>query len=132
MKTTRNIAWLFPLGLALASPPMAFAQLPTLDKQPWLGYFAAYEGRHFKVGITGHGDFARELGSAVDVQGRRRIRLAVAALFQITGEVGDPRRRPVARDLGAARVIIGVYEDDAHDDPFPAAAAARTGGVNPS
>ena len=56
MKTTRNIAWLLPLGLALASLPMAFAQLPALDKQPWLGYFAAYEGRHFKVGITGHGE----------------------------------------------------------------------------
>jgi hypothetical protein len=27
-----------------------------LDKQPWLGHFAAYEGRRFKVGITARGE----------------------------------------------------------------------------
>ena len=56
MKTNINIAWLFPLGLAFSSPSAAFAQLPTLDKQPWLGYFAAYEGRRFNVGITDRGE----------------------------------------------------------------------------
>lgn len=56
MKTTIRLAWLFSLGLAFSSPPKASGQLPTLDKQPWLGYFAAYEARRFKVGITSRGE----------------------------------------------------------------------------
>lgn len=56
MSPTSKNALLFSLGLFLSSPPTAFGQLPTLDKQPWIGYFAAYEGTRFKVGITGRGE----------------------------------------------------------------------------
>lgn len=56
MKPKRNPAWLLVLGLAMSPPPAAFAQLPTLSQSPWLGYFAAHEGRRFKFGITGRGE----------------------------------------------------------------------------
>ena len=37
-----------------------------------------------------------------------------AILLQHARQIRDPGRRPVARDLGAARVIIGVNEKHAH------------------
>lgn len=56
MNIIRKTAFLFPLGLVLSSPPEASAQLPALDKQPWLGYFAAHEGRRFNFGVTSRGE----------------------------------------------------------------------------
>jgi hypothetical protein len=40
--------------------------------------------------------------------------VCVAARLEIPDEVGDPGRRPVARDLGATGVVVRVNENDAH------------------
>jgi hypothetical protein len=56
MKTLRKLPYLMLITLAGFSLPQARAQLPFIEKQPWLGYFAAYEGRRFTVGITAHGE----------------------------------------------------------------------------
>lgn len=56
MSTASKNAKLLSLGLFLSSQSISFGQLPTLNDQPWLGYFAAYEGRNFKLGITARGE----------------------------------------------------------------------------
>ena len=56
MKNKSIPTWLFLLGLIVSSPSGAFAQLPAMDKAPWLGYFAAHEGRPFKFGVTSRGE----------------------------------------------------------------------------
>ncbi len=35
-------------------PPVA-ARLPTLEKQPWMGYYAVFSNRHFRFGMSAHG-----------------------------------------------------------------------------
>lgn len=47
------------LAVALCAAVLpAAAQLPSLDKQPWLGHFAAHQNKRFQVGITGQGRMA--------------------------------------------------------------------------
>lgn len=55
MISFRNPSRLFALGLAILASPMAQAQLPALKKEPWLGFFAAYEDRRYTLGITADG-----------------------------------------------------------------------------
>lgn len=42
------------LAFVACALPLA-AQLPSLNEQPWLGYFAASENKHYSVGITSAG-----------------------------------------------------------------------------
>jgi hypothetical protein len=37
-----------------------------------------------------------------------------ARVLEMPGQIGDPRRRPVSRDLSPAGVIVGVNQNDAH------------------
>jgi hypothetical protein len=43
------------IAFAAAGVLPAFAQLPSLDKQPWFGYFAAFSNAKFRFGVTSHG-----------------------------------------------------------------------------
>lgn len=43
------------LLISAAAVTPAAAQLPSLDKQPWLGHFAAIEHKRFRLGITNQG-----------------------------------------------------------------------------
>ena len=53
----------------------------------------------------------------VDVVRHRvdEVHVGVAAVLQVAGQVGRPGRRPVAGDLGAAGVVVGVHQQDTHD-----------------
>jgi hypothetical protein len=46
------------------------------------------------------------------------MHVGVAGGLEVAGQVGDPGRRPVAGDLGATRVVVGVNEEDAHVGGF--------------
>jgi hypothetical protein len=56
MKTIKRITWLLTLGISLSPHHRSFAQLPALNEKPWLGYFAGYEDRRFKFGVTSRGE----------------------------------------------------------------------------
>jgi hypothetical protein len=55
MRSFRNLSGLLAIGLAILSSHTAHGQLPALKKEPWLGYFAAYQDRHHTLGITADG-----------------------------------------------------------------------------
>jgi hypothetical protein len=40
---------------SLAGVRQASADLPALDKQPWFGHFAVYDGKRFQIGMTSRG-----------------------------------------------------------------------------
>jgi hypothetical protein len=42
-----------------------------------------------------------------------------ARLAQRAGQVGDPGGRPVAGDLGATGLIVGVNEYNTHNQQYP-------------
>lgn len=44
-----------------ASLQTTSGELPILDKAPWLGYFAAFEGHRYQIGVTGRGKVALTL-----------------------------------------------------------------------
>lgn len=44
----------FAVFASLAAQPLS-AQLPSLDDQPWLGFFAGYENKRFKIGLSSVG-----------------------------------------------------------------------------
>lgn len=54
MKNRLVLAGFVASVLCAAIQPAA-AQLPSLDKQPWLGHFAAFKNKKFQIGITGQG-----------------------------------------------------------------------------
>ena len=45
----------FVASVLFAAIEPASAQLPSLDKAPWLGHFAAFQNKKFQIGITGQG-----------------------------------------------------------------------------
>jgi hypothetical protein len=45
----------FVASVLFAAIQPADAQLPSLDKAPWLGHFAAFKNKKFQIGITGLG-----------------------------------------------------------------------------
>lgn len=49
------VAILAPLFCLAAVLPQASAELPTLRKAPWINYFAAYENRSFRIGLSTKG-----------------------------------------------------------------------------
>ena len=56
MKSRRHsAAWLAPLLLAASGLLPVAAELPTLDKAPWINYFAAYSSRTFRIGMSTKG-----------------------------------------------------------------------------
>ena len=55
MKVPNNLTGLIVAGLAIWSSPLVEAQLPSLGKQPWLGYFSGFQDRRFSIGITADG-----------------------------------------------------------------------------
>jgi hypothetical protein len=63
--------------------------------------------------IGGDGGADLLLGQIVG-HGVDEAHLRVARALERTGEIGHPRRRPIAGDLGAARVVVWVDEENAH------------------
>lgn len=57
MRRQRSIAGIFVfLTLAASALQSAHAQLPSLDNEPWRGYFAVHAGKRFQFGIVSQGD----------------------------------------------------------------------------
>lgn len=44
-----------------SSLPKAGAELPSLDQQPWIGYYAAFASKRFNFGVTSQGNIALSL-----------------------------------------------------------------------
>ena len=64
MKTPRwQVGFLVALWFTGLGIPWAPAQLPTLETQPWLGYFAVFANRHYRFGVTTQGKISlRSMG----------------------------------------------------------------------
>ena len=66
------------------------------------------------VGAIGDDGGAHLLLRQIVGHGVDEAHLRVARGLERTGEIGHPRRRPIAGDLGAARVVVWVNEENAH------------------
>jgi hypothetical protein len=67
------------------------------------------------VGLLLGQDFPELVVRDVVGHGVDEAQVGVACRLQRSGQVGHPGRRPVAGDLGASRVVVGMQEENAHD-----------------
>jgi hypothetical protein len=96
MKSRRSSAALLaPLLLAASGLLPAAAELPTLDKAPWINYFAAYSSRTFRIGISTKGLIELSVMKDKDVPVIDKLVIPIA----ITVQESLPDGRVIERKL---------------------------------
>ena len=80
--------------LLLGAPamPVAHAQLPSLSKQPWIGYYAGYSGKRFQLGLSAQGDMVL---SAFSDKGDK-----ISLILDIKIQAG------IEEDMGDGKVVM--------------------------
>jgi len=69
------------------------------------------------VRLLGAQDLADLLVRQVVGHGIDEAQVRKSCSLRRTGQIGDPGRRPVAGDLGAARMVVGMQQENSHGRP---------------
>jgi hypothetical protein len=93
------------VALVTCAPPLA-AQLPTLNEQPWLGYFAASEQKDYSVGITSAGEIVlipmNEKGESISESLKAKIQVGV---LETLPDGKETLRQVIAESLSSSEGV---------------------------
>jgi hypothetical protein len=107
MKTPKPLAaTISTLLFGIAAMPSVEAQLPSLAKQPWIGFYAGHSAKRFEIGLSTHGDIV--ISSRTDKGDK------VSLVLDIKIQVG------IEEDMGNGKVVMRQIKTETLKSKEPA------------